>query len=80
MFGCLDRCCTADVVDNVVDHRGRGLMSFIQADTGHRGSLEKDDVVFGSLRLNQCFFYDFLFIIQLAPLKHILKPIHPDVG
>jgi hypothetical protein len=27
----------------------------------------------------QCFFYDFLFFIQVAPLKHILKPIHPDV-
>jgi hypothetical protein len=28
----------------------------------------------------QCFFYDFLFFAQVAPLKHILKPIHPDVG
>jgi hypothetical protein len=30
--------------------------------------------------MDQCFFYDFLFFAQVAPLKHILKSIHPDVG
>jgi hypothetical protein len=30
--------------------------------------------------LHQCFFYDFLFFAQVAPLKQILKPIHPDIG
>jgi hypothetical protein len=32
------------------------------------------------LGLRQFFFYDFLFFAEVAPLKHILKPIHPDVG
>jgi hypothetical protein len=34
----------------------------------------------GMTSYHQCFFYDFLFFAQVAPLKHILKPIHPDVG